>query len=151
MGRRSKAYSRSQVFDTAVTLIGDGSPVGTVKAPKKGTFYWDSTNTNLYLAEEKGTDNWVLVASGGASSPATSERVDQQVATSDGQVSFTLSSTPADDTKVQMFVNRVSQKNGTHFTVSGTSVTFIPAAAGFEMETNNELGQADEIEFRYFV
>lgn len=46
------------------------------------------------------------------------------VVSSNGQFSFTLSSTPVEANTVQMYVNGIKQDYGTDYTVSGTSVNY---------------------------
>lgn len=149
MGRRQDSFVQS-TGQYALTMIGDASPVAVVSAPKAGVFFWDQVNNNLYLSEAKGKNNWAWVASAGSVSPSALLQHDYFDATTN-QTAFTLSQLPADDSKVIMTVNGVELRNGTHYTVSGTSVTFLPLAAGFAMEASNEFLQPDRIRFEYFV
>ena len=69
----------------------------------------------------------------------------------DGQTNFTLSTTPTEPSKVSMSVNGAELRNGVNFSVVGTTVTFDPISAGFILEAVNELGQPDEIVFKFII
>ncbi len=70
---------------------------------------------------------------------------------SDLQTVFNLSATPAEPVAIKMFVNHIGLTYNVHFTVSGTTVTFIPAAAGYTLEASNEFGQPDRVDIYYVV
>ena len=71
--------------------------------------------------------------------------------TSNNQIYFTLSEVPAHpDTASAMIINGVRLVYGDHYTIVGNLVTFNPVAAGFQIETINELGSPDRIVI-YFV
>lgn len=59
-----------------------------------------------------------------------------------GQTSFTLTSTPVDSTSVLMFVNGLKQTYSSDFLVSGTSVSYVGSTS---------LTTADIVEFYYLV
>lgn len=54
-----------------------------------------------------------------------------------GQTVFTLSFVPAGEPI--MFVNGIQYLNTVHFTVAGTTLTWIPLAGGFTMEPTDEV------------
>lgn len=72
--------------------------------------------------------------------------------TSDGQTNFTLSEAAAHpDTASAMFINTCRMVYGDHYTIAGSLVTFNPSAAGFALETVNELGGPDRIVIYFMV
>jgi hypothetical protein len=86
-----------------------------------------------------------------ASSPDSFNRYEVQYVSFDNQTNFTLANMPQSPDKVAMAVNGQDMTNGLHFTVSGQTVTFIPGAANFILEQNNQFGQPDIINFKYTV
>lgn len=68
------------------------------------------------------------------------------------QTIFTLTETPLDPaTSSAMYVNGVKMNYGDQYTISGTTVTFYPLVAGFQLEVNNEFGQPDRVIVFYMV
>jgi len=84
-------------------------------------------------------------------SPAAFDEEDEFDTTVDNQTTFILSDTPDLTSVPQMLVNGVGQTYNEHFTVSGSTLTFIPTAAGFQLETSNEFGQPDKVIVRYMI
>lgn len=82
-------------------------------------------------------------------SPDAFNYYETQLVVSLNQTVFSLSNSPASPTKVSMQVNGQSMTNGVHFSVSGSTVTFNPATAGFILEVSNEFGQPDQVVFQY--
>lgn len=150
MGRRKDAFVQSSGQWT-LTLIGDSNPAGVIHSPRPGCLFWDQVANDLYISEATGKNDWVLASTGAPPGPGVSFTMDSFDVTINGQTSFTLSNTPSDDTKVVMYINGHRMLNGTHFTVSSTAVTFVPGAAGFQLELLNEFGVPDRVEFEYFI
>ena len=151
MGKRANSFARSQIHNVSVILLGTGNPSGTIRATKIGAFFWDSASGKLYIAEATGKNNWVLASTTGTVSPSSSEIIDELTTTIDDQTSFTLSQIPATASKVKLWVNGAKMTYGTHYTVSGTTLTFIPGAAGFDLKTVNEFGVPDKLIAEFFV
>jgi hypothetical protein len=107
-----------------------------------------------FLAEfeqSTSTDIQVVRQSVQLDSLAGFNKLDSFEVTTNGQTSFTLTETPADDSSVAMLINHAQMTTGVHFTRSGKIITFIPAAAGFTLETVNEFGQPDNVDFYYSI
>jgi hypothetical protein len=61
-----------------------------------------------------------------------------------GQTAFTLTETPSVNSKVKMYINGIRISNAA-YTVSGTTLTYIPAS-----NANNTLSSGDRIQFDYY-
>ena len=97
----------------------------------------------------RGTENQVLTISNGlpawTTSTATAQAQDsnEEASATLNQTSFTLAHTPATTSKVRMYINGIRISN-TAYTISGSTVTYIP--------TNNgayDLAVGDRIQFDY--
>jgi len=88
---------------------------------------------------------------GSAVNPDPFMRIEYGFVTSNGQTIIPLAATPSDTSKVIFKVNGVSTVNGAHYTVAGTTLTWIPAVAGWELELTNEFGVADFYEVVYWI
>ncbi|WP_026763799.1 beta strand repeat-containing protein [Sediminibacterium salmoneum] len=96
-----------------------------------------------------GTAGQVLVTNGSGaiswgSAGTTVREVADEYNASASQTSFTLSQTPSVNSKVKMFVNGIRISN-TAYSVSGATVTYIPANNG-----GNNLVVGDRIQFDFF-
>lgn len=146
-----KPYARSQSYRQAVFILGTSSPVGSVRAPKIGTFFWDEVAQNLYVSKGTGVSDWDLVAQAASSSPTAFDKVDSFDVTSDGQTVFALTNTPANPSASEVTVNGLKLIYTAHYTISGTTLTLNLSGMGFQTELSNEFGEPDRVIAKYFT
>jgi hypothetical protein len=97
-----------------------------------------------------GTNGQVLTTSGSGtltwstSSSALVREVANEFTATIGQTSFTLTQTPSVNSRVKMYINGIRISN-TAYSISGTTVTYVPANNG-----NNALSSGDRIQFDYY-
>ncbi len=106
---------------------------GTVTLPNTA-----GTNGQVLTTDGTGTATWTTV------NTASVREVAIEFTATTNQTSFTLTQTPSVNSKVKMFINGVRISN-TAYTVSGTTLTYIPANNG-----NNSLSSGDRIQFDYY-
>jgi hypothetical protein len=106
---------------------------GTVTLPNTA-----GTNGQVLTTDGTGTATWTTV------NTASVREVANEFTATTNQTSFTLTQTPSANSRVKMFINGVRISN-TAYTVSGTTLTYIPANNG-----NNSLSSGDRIQFDYY-
>jgi hypothetical protein len=106
---------------------------GTVTLPNTA-----GTNGQVLTTDGSGTATWTTV------NTASVREVANEFTATTNQTSFTLTQTPSVNSRVKMFINGVRISN-TAYTVSGTTLTYIPANNG-----NNSLSSGDRIQFDYY-
>jgi len=106
---------------------------GTVTLPNTA-----GTNGQVLTTDGTGTATWTTV------NTASVREVANEFTATTNQTSFTLTQTPSVNSRVKMFINGVRISN-TAYTVSGTTLTYIPANNG-----NNSLSSGDRIQFDYY-
>jgi hypothetical protein len=119
-------------------VVGNITASGTIRA---GAITYPSThgtNGQILTTSGSGTLTWTTVSSG------LVREVANEFTATINQTSFTLTQTPSANSKVKMFINGIRISN-TAYSVSGTTVTYIPANNG-----NNSLSSGDRIQFDYY-
>lgn len=106
---------------------------GTVTLPNTA-----GTNGQVLTTDGSGTATWTTV------NTASVREVANEFTATTNQTSFTLTQTPSANSRVKMFINGVRISN-TAYSVSGTTLTYIPANNG-----NNSLSSGDRIQFDYY-
>lgn len=106
---------------------------GTVTLPNTA-----GTNGQVLTTDGTGTATWTTVNTGSV------REVANEFTATTNQTSFTLTQTPSVNSRVKMFINGVRISN-TAYSVSGTTLTYIPANNG-----NNSLSSGDRIQFDYY-
>ena len=106
---------------------------GTVTLPNTA-----GTNGQVLTTDGTGTATWTTV------NTASVREVAIEFTATTNQTSFTLTQTPSVNSKVKMFINGVRISN-TAYSVSGTTLTYIPANNG-----NNSLSSGDRIQLDYY-
>jgi hypothetical protein len=97
----------------------------------------------------KGSENQILTISNGlpawTTSTATAQAQDsnEEFNATVSQTSFTINHTPANTSKLRMYINGIRISN-TAYSISGTTVTYIPANNGAY-----DLAVGDRIQFDY--
>lgn len=100
---------------------------------------------DVVQATTDGSGNITVTVDGVLGSGSAGDQVQETIpVTTPGQTSFTISSTPSDETTVQMFINGLKQLYGTEYTVSGTTVSYL--ADGYY-----SLSSTDDVEFWYIA
>jgi hypothetical protein len=137
--------SGAAVFATSPTLV---TPTLGVASATTVTTTNLVAGTNTYPTTQ-GSNGQVLMTNGtgtlswGTPAPSVIEVADEFTATA-AQTSFTLTQTPSVNSKVKMYINGIRISN-TAYTVSGTTLTYIPASNG-----SYALAVSDRIQFDYF-
>jgi hypothetical protein len=120
---------------------------GNISAKGNANFVGQLTTGNVTYPNTMGTAGQFLAIDGGGTvvwkSFAVSEVADEFAATT-AQPAFTLSQAPSADSKVKMFINGIRISN-TAYSVSGTTLTYIPANNGAYVLT-----ASDRIQFDYY-
>jgi hypothetical protein len=119
-------------------VVGNITASGTIRA---GAITYPSThgtNGQVLTTSGSGTLTWTTSSSG------LVREVANELTATTNQTSFTLTQTPSANSRVKMFINGVRISN-TAYSVSGTTVTYIPANNG-----NNSLSSGDRIQFDYY-
>ncbi|MFD2551060.1 beta strand repeat-containing protein [Bizionia sediminis] len=131
-------YNVSTTVEPTIAPIVEINASGSIKA---GAVTYPSTHNST--AGQVLTTNASGVASWGSAAPSVREVADEFTATLN-QTSFTLTQTPSANSKVKMYVNGIRISN-TAYTISGATVTYIPANNGLTV-----LAVTDRIQFDYF-
>jgi hypothetical protein len=110
-----------------------------------GTKTFSSTVTGNSFVKSGGTSAQYLMADGTVSTGAAPVReVADETSAAASQNSFTLTQTPSINSKVKMYVNGIRISN-VAYSVSGTTLTYIPANNGSYILSVN-----DRVQFDYF-
>jgi hypothetical protein len=141
---------------TNATAIGNGAVVDASDKIQLGNTSVTSVSTSGALTtgavtypNTDGTANQVLKTNGSGvaawtdATPKITDVADEYSAAA-SQTSFTLTQAPSADTKVKMYVNGIRISN-TAYSISGTTLTYIPANNG-----GYALSSSDRIQFDYF-
>ena len=134
-GAIAGASNSVQLGDTNVTNVKTSGTLtaGTVTYPNT-----HGTNGQVLTTSGSGTLTWTT------SSSALVREVANEFTATIGQTVFTLTQTPSVNSKVKMYINGVRISN-TAYSISGTTVTYVPANNG-----NNALSSGDRIQFDYY-
>ena len=122
----NKTFSNNVVVSGALTA-------GAVTYPST-----HGTNGQVLTTSGSGTLTW------STSSSALVREVANEFTATIGQTSFTLTQTPSVNSRVKMYINGIRISN-TAYSISGTTVTYLPANNG-----NNSLSSGDRIQFDYY-
>jgi hypothetical protein len=136
-GAIAGASNSVQLGDINVTNVKTSGTLtaGTVTYPNT-----HGTNGQVLTTSGSGTLTWTTAS---ASSALVREVANEFTATV-GQTAFTLTQTPSVNSRVKMYINGVRISN-TAYSISGTTVTYVPANNG-----NNALSSGDRIQFDYY-
>jgi hypothetical protein len=119
-------------------VVGNLTTSGTIRAGAITYPNTHGTNGQVLTTSGSGTLTWST-----ANSAQVREVANEFTATV-GQTVFTLAQTPSVNSKVKMYINGVRISN-TAYSISGTTVTYVPANNG-----NNALSSGDRIQFDYY-
>ena len=136
--RNLSSYSEIGIASLYGYESGNITASGTIRA---GAITYPSThgtNGQVLTTSGSGTLTWTTSSSG------LVREVANELTATTNQTSFTLTQTPSANSRVKMFINGVRISN-TAYSVSGTTVTYIPANNG-----NNSLSSGDRIQFDYY-
>ena len=121
-----------QLGNTSITNV---KTSGTITAGAVTYPNTDGSSGQVLLTDGSGTLAW------GEPAPAVRELAEEFIATA-AQTSFPLTQTPSVNSKVKMYVNGIRiSKNA--YTVSGTTLTYVPAGNGGYTLVGNERIQID--------
>jgi len=123
--------------------------VGTVTSGvwNAGTVTSGGAITGSSIVRRGGTSSQFLKADGSVDDNdyiTTLRETNDEFSASDGQSRFTLSHRPSGDSNLKMFINGIRISNSA-YSVSGNSVTYLPAGNG-----SNVLRSGDRIQFDYY-
>jgi hypothetical protein len=120
-----------QIGNTSITNVKTSGTLttGVVTYPKT-----DGTSGQVLTTNGSGTPTWTTIGS---------EVADEFTAT-DSQTSFTLSQTPSVNSKVKMYIKGIRISN-TAYSVSGTTLTYVPANNGAYA-----ISVSDMVQFDYY-
>jgi hypothetical protein len=136
-GAIAGASNSVQLGDINVTNVKTSGTLtaGTVTYPNT-----HGTNGQVLTTSGSGTLTWTTAS---ASSALVREVANEFTATV-GQTAFTVTQTPSVNSRVKMYINGIRISN-TAYSISGTTVTYVPANNG-----NNALSSGDRIQFDYY-
>lgn len=124
--------NKIQLGNTGVTVVSTSGKLTTGAVTYPNT---DGTNGQVLTTNGSGTLTWSAV-------PV--REVADEFTASAAQTSFTLTQTKSTNSKVKMFVNGIRLSNA-GYSISGTTVTYIPASNG-----SYSLSAGDRIQFDYY-
>ena len=145
-GDSSTAIATTAFVSDAVNTATSGN---FVDLTTNQTIAGDKTFSNNITAngfvKSGGNSSEYLMADGSVSTGSAPVReVADEFTASGGETSFTLTQTPSGNSKVKMFVNGIRISN-TAYSVSGTTLTYIPANNG-----SYALSASDRIQFDFY-
>ncbi len=129
-----KGSNTIQLGNAAITNVSTNGTItaGAVTYPKI-----DGTAGQVLITNGSGTLSW-------GSAAATVREVADEFNATASQTNFTLTQTPSVNSKVKMFINGIRISN-TAYSLSGTTITYIPANNG-----GNNLVVGDRIQFDFY-
>jgi hypothetical protein len=128
----TQTFAGNKTFSNNVLVSGTLS-AGSVTYPNT-----HGTNGQVLTTSGSGTLTWTSASS------VLVREVANEFTASVGQTAFTLTETPSVNSKVKMYINGIRISNAA-YTVSGTTLTYIPAS-----NANNTLSSGDRIQFDYY-
>ena len=137
--RRSALLTKAITSYDADPNLG-GAPAIIQGAPL-GTWFYEETANRWWRRRGAAPTTWSDQTGGGG---GAFDRREQTFTPTLGQTVFTLAASPATPNDTSVFVNTVKYIYGIQFTVSGATMTWIPAA-GFALDS------LDVVEIIYFV